>query len=86
MVSALKELGCDARFIRCELGNADDCARLIEQAAAFVGDAGVHGLVNAAAITDRSTLQDMTPEFWDRMMNVNVRAPAILMQKVRFDG
>ena len=37
-------------------------------------------LVNAAAITDRGTLVDTSPELFDAMFNVNVRAPFFLMQ------
>jgi NAD(P)-dependent dehydrogenase (short-subunit alcohol dehydrogenase family) len=42
----------------------------------------VHGLVNAAGITDRGTLEDTTVELWDRVFNINVRAPFILTQDV----
>ena len=37
-------------------------------------------LVNAAAITDRGTILDTTPELFDSMFGVNVRAPFFLMQ------
>ena len=37
-------------------------------------------LVNAAALTDRGTILDTTPELFDRMFAVNVRAPFFLMQ------
>jgi NAD(P)-dependent dehydrogenase (short-subunit alcohol dehydrogenase family) len=38
-------------------------------------------LVNAAGITDRGTIFDTTPELFDRMFAVNVRAPFFLMQE-----
>ncbi|MBX2823769.1 MAG: SDR family oxidoreductase [Gammaproteobacteria bacterium] len=37
-------------------------------------------LVNAAGLTDRGNLLNTTPELFDRMMAVNVRAPFFLMQ------
>ena len=37
-------------------------------------------LVNAAAITDRGTILDTSPELFDAMFAVNVRAPFFLMQ------
>jgi len=37
--------------------------------------------VNAAAITDRGTLLDTSPELFDRMFAINVRAPFFLMQE-----
>jgi NAD(P)-dependent dehydrogenase (short-subunit alcohol dehydrogenase family) len=41
-------------------------------------------LVNAAGLTDRGTILDTTPELFDRLFAVNVRAPFFLMQhKVR---
>jgi NAD(P)-dependent dehydrogenase (short-subunit alcohol dehydrogenase family) len=41
----------------------------------------VDALVNAAAITDRGTILDTSPELFDRMFAVNVRAPFFLMQE-----
>ena len=37
-------------------------------------------LANVAAITDRGTIWDTSPELFDRMFAVNVRAPFFLMQ------
>ena len=42
--------------------------------------AGVDVLVNAAAITDRGTILDASPELFDLMFAVNVRAPFFLIQ------
>lgn len=38
-------------------------------------------LVNAAGDTDRGTILDTTPELYDRIMAVNVRAPFFLIQQ-----
>ena len=43
----------------------------------------VHGLVNVAALTDRSTVWTATPEHWDQMMAINVRAPFFVLQARR---
>ena len=40
----------------------------------------VHGLVNVAAKTSRATLFTDTPEHFDQMMTVNVKAPYFLIQ------
>ena len=37
-------------------------------------------LVNVAAITDRGTILDTSPELYERMFAINVRAPFFLMQ------
>jgi NAD(P)-dependent dehydrogenase (short-subunit alcohol dehydrogenase family) len=41
----------------------------------------VDGLVNAAGLTDRGTIEDTSVELWDRLFDVNARAPFILMQE-----
>jgi NAD(P)-dependent dehydrogenase (short-subunit alcohol dehydrogenase family) len=38
------------------------------------------GLVNAAGLSTRGTLDDTSVELWDRLFAVNVRAPFLLMQ------
>lgn len=38
-------------------------------------------LVNAAALTERGSIWDTSEELFDRIMNINVRAPFFLMQE-----
>ena len=40
----------------------------------------LHVLVNAAAVTDRGSIWDTSPELYDRIMQVNARAPFFLIQ------
>jgi NAD(P)-dependent dehydrogenase (short-subunit alcohol dehydrogenase family) len=56
----------------------EDCRRVI--AAADAGFGKLHILVNAAGFTDRGSILDTSPELFDRMFAVNVRAPFFLMQ------
>lgn len=70
--------GCRAVFIGADLADAGDCAAVIAGTDAEFGV--VHGVVNAAAVTDRGTIWDTTVELWDVLMDVNVRAPFLLMQ------
>ena len=42
----------------------------------------VHGLVNAAGLTDRGTIEDTSIELWDLLFAINVRAPFVLTQEV----
>ncbi len=67
-----------AIFVTAELSDADACERVIAETDAAFGV--VHGVVNAAALTERGTVWDTTADFWDRMMAINVRAPFLLMQ------
>jgi NAD(P)-dependent dehydrogenase (short-subunit alcohol dehydrogenase family) len=70
--------GCRALFVAADLANADDCAAAI--AATDEAFGVIHGVVNAAAVTDRGTIWDTTVDLWDVLMDVNVRAPFLLMQ------
>jgi NAD(P)-dependent dehydrogenase (short-subunit alcohol dehydrogenase family) len=74
----LTNQGTPTRFVRADLGLVEDCRRVIAEADAAFGR--LHILVNAAAITDRGTILDTSPELFDHMFAVNVRAPFFLMQ------
>ncbi len=78
VAAALRSAGTDAIFRRVELGDPDGVTDLIAATDSHFGRIDV--LVNAAALTDRGTILDTTVELWDRLMNVNVRAPFFLIQ------
>ena len=54
--------------------------RLVDEASERMGR--VDALVNAAAVTDRGSILDTTPELWDRIMTVNARSPFFAIQRV----
>ena len=70
----------DARvvFVPADLSRVDDCRAVIAKVDAEFGR--VDALVNAAAITDRGTIINTSPDLFDTMFAVNVRAPFFLMQ------
>ena len=70
--------GCPAEFVRADLARVEDCAQVIGAADQSFGRIDV--LVNCAGLTERGTILDTTPELFDRMFAVNVRAPFFLMQ------
>ena len=70
--------GCRTVFVAAELGEVDQCRRVIEVAEHEFG--AVHALANVAASTDRGTVWDTTPALWDQLMAVNLRAPFFLLQ------
>jgi NAD(P)-dependent dehydrogenase (short-subunit alcohol dehydrogenase family) len=78
MVTALEKLGAKGYFVPADLGNAAAAQSIMQDAIACFGR--VDGLVNAAGITDRGSIEDTSVELWDRMFAVNVRAPFILTQ------
>jgi NAD(P)-dependent dehydrogenase (short-subunit alcohol dehydrogenase family) len=51
------------------------------RAAEVIVEGRLDGLVNAAGLSSRGTLDDTSVELWDRLFAVNVRAPFLLMQK-----
>jgi NAD(P)-dependent dehydrogenase (short-subunit alcohol dehydrogenase family) len=66
-----------AVFVPAELSDPDACRAVV----ATAGDR-VDGLVNAAGLSTRGTLEDTSVELWDRLFAVNARAPFLLTQAV----
>jgi NAD(P)-dependent dehydrogenase (short-subunit alcohol dehydrogenase family) len=73
-----KTSGAKVVFVPADLGKVEDCRAVIARADAAFGR--VDALVNAAAVTDRGTILDTSPELFDAIFNVNVRGPFFLMQ------
>ena len=71
-------LGTPCHYVQADVGNADDCARLMAESIARLGS--VNALCNCAATTERGTLLDTTLEMWQRQMDINARGPFLLMQ------
>jgi len=72
-------LGCPTKFVPADLGRVEDCRGVV--AAARAAFDRVDYLVNSAATTERGTILDSSPELFDRMIALNVRAPFFLMQE-----
>ncbi|HLY10938.1 MAG TPA: SDR family NAD(P)-dependent oxidoreductase, partial [Planctomycetota bacterium] len=71
-----KKLGASAVYQRTDLSRPEECRALIDAALGAFG--GIDILVNSAADSSRSTVDDVTPEFFDRQVAVNLRAPLLL--------
>ena len=76
--AALEGKGAKAHYVEADLSRVEDCRKVIAAADKAFGRVDV--LVNSAAITDRGTIYDTSPELFDRMFAINVRAPFFLMQ------
>jgi NAD(P)-dependent dehydrogenase (short-subunit alcohol dehydrogenase family) len=74
----VRALGAECHYVHADIGRANDCARLMEQALAKLGS--VNALLNSAATTERGTLLDTTLEKWQQQMDINARGPFLLMQ------
>jgi len=78
LVDEFTRLGCRTEFVSADLARVDDCHKVVEAARSAFDR--IDYLVNSAATTDRGTILDTSPELFDRMIAVNVRAPFFLMQ------
>ncbi len=77
-----EELRADGHDVSHVSGNLTDpaiCRHVVRVAVERYG--GVDVLVNNAASTARSSLEEATLEFWDLMMAVNLRAPFLCLQE-----
>ncbi|WP_248447382.1 SDR family oxidoreductase [Sinorhizobium meliloti] len=72
--------GSKVVYVPADLERVEDARAVVAACDRAFGR--VDALVNAAAITDRGTILDTSPELFDRMFAVNVRAPFFLMQEV----
>ena len=76
--AALEKKGAKVVYVETDLNKLDDVRKIVPAAEKAFGR--IDALVKSAAITDRGTIHDTSPELYDRMMNVNVRAPYFLTQ------
>jgi len=83
VVERINARGAQGLFVAADLSSVDDCRNVIQQCDATFGR--VDALVNAAADTNRGTIESTTPEFWDYQFHVNVRAPFLLSQQLAGD-
>ncbi len=74
----LNAAGTRAYFVQGDLAKIEDVGKIAAKADAEFGR--VDALVNAAGLTDRGTILNTSPDLFDRMFAVNVRAPFFLMQ------
>jgi NAD(P)-dependent dehydrogenase (short-subunit alcohol dehydrogenase family) len=70
--------GVPVTFVTADLAEVDDVQTVIPAAERTFGRVDV--LVNAAGLTDRGNILNTSPDLFDRMFAVNVRAPFFLMQ------
>lgn len=76
----MQSAGAPAAFVPADLADPDMPARLVSAAVDRFGR--VDGLVNAAALTDRGSVAEARPDFFDRLFAANTKAPMFLMQEV----
>ncbi|MEO6012073.1 MAG: SDR family oxidoreductase, partial [Devosia sp.] len=78
VAASISAAGTPAEFVAADLAEMAQVETIVPAADRRFGR--VDTLVNVAGLTDRGGVRDTTPELWDRMFAVNVRAPFFLMQ------
>ena len=75
----LKPFGGRTHTLRADLSREADLDRVVSQTVEMLG--GIDVLVNAAGHISSGTIEDTTLPAWDAMLNINLRAVFLLMQK-----
>lgn len=78
LAEELTDASCKALFVSADLGNVEACRQVVQVADEHFGRVDV--LVNCAGNTERGTLLDTDEAAFDRLFNVNTKAPFFLMQ------
>jgi NAD(P)-dependent dehydrogenase (short-subunit alcohol dehydrogenase family) len=79
VVAAIEGKGGRAAAVAADLADEGAVNRLLPQAVEALGPIGV--LVNNAAIFENDTVATVTRAGWDRHLDVNLRAPFVLLQR-----
>ena len=79
VVERLHRMGVEAIFVPADLEKEEECRNLIETTEKHFGY--VDGLVNAAGLSERGTIEETSIALWDKLFRINARAPFILMQE-----
>ena len=77
---AIAEIGRNVTAIAGDLAKFEDISRIAETVKAAKGVVDI--IVSNAGFTERSAIEDITPEHFDRSFNLMARAPVFLVQKL----
>ncbi|HUL63579.1 MAG TPA: SDR family oxidoreductase [Burkholderiaceae bacterium] len=81
LTARLEGLGPPALFLRCDLADIDALRAAIADVGERIGPIGV--LVNNAANDERHDIDAVTPAYWDRALDINLRHLFFAAQAVR---
>ena len=75
----IREIGSESLTIQADVAREDEAERAVQKAINVFG--GIDVLVNSAGHISSGTIENTSLTAWDDMMNINVRAAFVLMQK-----
>ena len=78
VMNEVRKLGRKATAIAADISEPDQARHAMAQAVATMGD--IDGVVVTAGIFEPAPIDAMSPEFWDRMMKINVRGTFLALQ------
>jgi len=78
VVREIEQLGRKAMAVQADVSVAGEADRAIGAAVATLGP--LWGVAISAGIFEGSPIMEMTPEFWDRTMNINLRGTFLVVQ------
>ena len=78
-VTEIVAVGSRAVAIQANLGKVEECFRLVDEAAAFLG--GLDILINNAGITEVWDFMSVTPDQFDLLYHVNIRGEFFCAQR-----
>jgi D-xylose 1-dehydrogenase len=80
LATELRETGSSVRFTECDVTDTGALRRAIDEAAEAFGPVTV--LINNAAHDQRHSIEEMTPEYWDNRIAVNLKHQFFAAQAV----
>lgn len=80
LCTELDAFGVNAKACVADLSNEAEVERLYEMASGELGP--ITCLINNASIFEEDTFSTVTRDLWDRHMEINLRAPFVLSQKM----
>ncbi len=78
IAGAVRAQGGTCAILQADVTASDAPERIVAAAAGHFG--GIDAVVNAAGIIGSGTVENTTDDAWDRMMDINTRAPFRLMR------
>ena len=81
--SLFKKFNSKPLFIKCDLKNISELRKSIEKIKNQLGPISI--LINNAANDERHNIDDVTPEYWDDRMNINLKHYFFATQSVYKD-